>query len=73
MEINTEILELENYFGFANIPKELKLNECTYITDLQKCIKNHLNAIHNYNSTLAQPYLNRLFKIKTKLQSNIIF
>lgn len=66
---SNDIAELENYFASIELPTQpVKLNRCSTITDCNKFVKSHLDAVraNNGNRTFL-PYLNRLQELKKVL------
>jgi L-serine deaminase len=63
---DNEIDELESFFKNLKLPKEeIKLNQCTTISNLNKFIKSHLSAVKANNGNEAYlPYLVRLYELK---------
>ena len=58
------IKDLEDFFNSIELPKELRLNKCTYTPDLPKMIQTHLTVVKNQNNIVYLPYLERLELVK---------
>lgn len=65
------IKELEDFFNSIEIPKELRLNKCSYAPDLPKMIQTHLAVVKNQNKLVYLPYLERLELVKEILMKKI--
>ena len=70
---SNEIKELQTFFASIEIPKQLKLNDYSTITDCSKFIESHFNIL-SFNNGVIQylPYLNRLKELKEALGTNLI-
>lgn len=69
---DTKIAELEQYFASINIPDEIRLNNHTYIKDVKKFIKAHLEyAKANIKNPNFTPYVERLQELKTILNQQL--
>lgn len=64
--------DLEKYFQ-RELPKSLRLNECTLIIDLPKMVETHLSyfkaAKGKVHKRTMIPYYERLIQVKNKLKS----
>lgn len=66
-----EIKEIENFFTKASYPPQpIELDQCSTICNPQLFIKSHLEYVKKYNGNrVFLPYLERLQKLKRKLNS----
>ena len=67
---NVQIAELESFFKNIQLPKkEIKLNQCTTISNLNKFVSSHLATVKANNGSLIYlPYLVRLQELKVILK-----
>lgn len=63
------ILKIETFFNSIDLPThEIRLSQCSVITDVQKFITSHLEYVKRYNGNMTfEPYLLRLEKLKNIL------
>ena len=60
--------EIELFFSSANLPEIIKLEDYTTITNVKSFVNSHLEMCRsNINKELSLPYLERLEKLKNKL------
>ena len=57
--------EIENYFKTYNfISGDLRVDECTTVTDLKKFVQSHIRILrNNKGNRLYMPYYDRLYKV----------
>ena len=57
--------EIEKYFETYNfIGKDVRINECTTVTDLKKFVQSHIRILrNNKGNKLYMPYYDRLYKV----------
>lgn len=67
---NVQIKELESFFNNIKLPeKEIKLNQCTILSNVNKFITSHLATVKANNGSLIYlPYLERLQELKLILK-----
>jgi hypothetical protein len=68
-----DIAELEHYFSSIKLPtKQVRLNQCSFITDADLFIKSHIEILrcNNGNKTHLQ-YLKRLIDLKQILENEV--
>jgi len=65
------ISEIKDYLQSNEVPTQLKLNECTFITDTKTFINTHLSTLENNkgNKTFT-PYYERLCDFYKKVKDN---
>jgi hypothetical protein len=64
-----EIATLKDFFGEADFPLEIMLNESEVISNIPKFMESHFSFVEANNGNLAYlPYLNRLRKVRDILQ-----
>lgn len=63
------ILKIETFFNSIDLPTdEIRLSQCSVITDVQKFITSHLEYVKRYNGNMTfEPYLLRLEKLRNIL------
>ncbi len=60
---------LEEYFAKADLPKRIRLNDHTEITDVPKFIKSTLEVLRNSNKGyLYEPYFYRITRVREILE-----
>lgn len=68
------IADLETYFQ-RELPKSLRLNECTLIIDLPKMVERHLSYLKaakgKINKRTMLPYYERLITVKNGLDNSL--
>lgn len=60
--------KLKEYFSSIELPKELQLNNCTFIKDVHYMIDSHIAILEsNRNNKIFIPYYNRLIELYEKI------
>ncbi len=58
----------EVFFNLNNLPKQIQLNQCTFINDCKKFVESHIAYVNTYSqNNIKIPYLNRLIELKNLL------
>lgn len=56
--------ELEIFFKTANYPDEIRIDECSIITNVEKMVTNHIKFLKaNSGNRKYQPYYDRLILV----------
>ena len=59
-----KIEELENYFATVELPKSIKLNRWTFISDARLCVESLLRFLNNHPKNKGyMPYYRHLLQI----------
>jgi hypothetical protein len=63
-----KLAELENYFNSIELPKEFKLNNYTFIKDIDVMVNTHISILKaNIGNVYFKPYHDRLVELYNKL------
>lgn len=57
--------ELKKWFAKQELPKEMRINQCTYCTDVKKCVESCIATLEaNPKNKGYLPYYDQLMEIK---------
>lgn len=63
------LIELEEYFKYTDLPKELVLHRSTKILDVRKCVNSYISVAKQYEGRpTADTFINHLMSIKMALE-----
>lgn len=64
-----KLVELENYFASIEMPKEIKLNNHTFIKDVDVMVGTHISTLKaNSGNVYFKPYYDRLIELYNKFK-----
>ena len=59
------LLQLEEYFKSIELPKEIRLNRWTYVTDVPKFVYSNISYLKAHSGNMRfMPYYNQLIELK---------